>query len=97
MWQTRTASIFVCTSAACANFTLPVDADISTTETTMCAAFRETLADQFSLDLSTVTLTKCKINFTTRRLLAGVAVAHTKRALAGQAASLCVRKAAATT
>jgi hypothetical protein len=95
--QTLAASVFVCTSGACASFTLPDGADISTTETTMCAAFRDALADQFSLDLSTVTLTKCKIDFTTGRLLAEETVVHTKRALADQAAFLCVSKVAATT
>lgn len=89
MPQTLAASAFVCTSGACANFTLSANANITEIQTTMCAAFREALAEQFSLDLSTVTLTKCEIN--TRTRLLGAQASHPlERALATQT-FLCVR------
>jgi hypothetical protein len=91
--QTLAASAFVCTSGACASFTLPNDANTTEIRTTMCAAFREALAEQFSLDLSTVTLTKCEIN-TPTRLLGAEASALPERALATQT-FLCVRTTAA--
>lgn len=95
MRQNRTAPVFECRSRACANLTLPENANITEIRTRACAAFREALAAKFSLDLSTVTLTKCELTSSRRLLLDAEASAPAERALASQT-FLCVRQTAAT-
>lgn len=81
----------MCTSAACGNVAVEPTANTTAVEEEMCDALQLTLATEFSLDPSAVTLTKCQLNIVGRRLLPKPASAQLDRALQTLNAFLCVR------